>query len=198
MHEAAICVKLTVKRFAGFFSNIHWSNMTYLLECVILQRWIFFCNSLFYTRNVGLIAFYLQQAVEKSTRKNLKDVDQAESEEIISNLVYPAVVQCEKEALKIGNWRYGKDDVLLQIHGWFYMSWMSTKFDSFDKVFVPIGTVFYAQVVEICHFEQYLIEVLKYLICWVLHYWFNCLEGKIRTTILLQHTTRHSFEQKLK
>ena len=74
--------------------------------------------------------------------------------------VVPAVEQSIKDCSSVGNWRDEKDYVLMKIHGWFFMSWMTTKLSLTGEIFLPIGTLFYSEILRMCQFQEYLIQVL--------------------------------------
>ncbi len=119
-----------------------------------------FSNSLFCTPELGLIKFYLKQAAEKSTLTCLKDIDKSECRKLVFEFIVPAVQQSVKDCSNVGNWRDEKDYVLLKIHGWFFMSWMMTKFGITPEMFLPIGTGFYLEILRMCQFEKYFTQVL--------------------------------------
>ena len=119
-----------------------------------------FNSSLFCTPELGLIKFYLKQAVEKSSLKSLKEIDYSESQKLVFEFVVPAVEQSIKDCSSVGNWRDEKDYVLMKIHGWFFMSWMTTKLGLTGEIFLPIGTLFYSEILRMCQFQEYLIQVL--------------------------------------
>lgn len=130
-----------------------------------------FSNSLFCAPELCLVKFYLKQALEKSSLKCLKDIDESESEKLVVEFVVPAVQQSIKDCSNVGHWRDEKDYVLLKIHGWFFMSWMATRFDMTDEIFPRIATVFYLDVLRMCQFEKYLMQVLYlYISVYVLYY----------------------------
>ena len=119
-------------------------------------------NSIFFTAELALVQFYLKQAVLKSKLKSLKDVDELESEKLVAEFVVPAVQQSVKDVSNVGNWRDEKEYVLWKTHGWFFMSWMTTKFDGGVEMFLPINTVFYLKVLALCGFEKFFIQVFHF------------------------------------
>ena len=123
-----------------------------------------FSNSLFCTPELGLIKFYLKQAVDKSSLKTLKGIDKNESEKLVSEFVVPAIEESVKDCSNVGNWKDEKDYVLIKIHGWFFMSWMTTRLGITGEIFLPIGTAFYSEILRICQFQEYLIQVLYILL----------------------------------
>ena len=123
-----------------------------------------FSISLFCTPELGLIKFYLKQAVNKSSLKTLKGIDKNESQKLVSEFVVPAVEESVKDCSNVGNWEDEKDYVLIKIHGWFFMSWMTTRLGITGEIFLPIGTAFYSEILRICQFQEYLIQVLYILL----------------------------------
>ena len=117
-------------------------------------------SSLFCTPELGLIKFYLKEAVDKSSLKCLKDIDKSVGQKLVFEFVVPAVEQCIKDCSSLGNWRDEKDYVLMKIHGWFFMSWMTTKLGLISETFLAIGTVFYSEILGMCQFQEYFIQVL--------------------------------------
>lgn len=117
-------------------------------------------NSVFCTPDLELIKFYLRQAVQKSNSKCLQNLDQTESQKLVADFIAPAVQQCVTDASTLGNWKDEKSHVLLKIHGWFFLSWMTTKLgNNSSEMVISIGTMFYLEVLRICSLEEFLIQV---------------------------------------
>ena len=120
-------------------------------------------NSVIFTAELTSTKFYVKQAVEKSSLKSLKHVEETESEELVAEFVVPAVQQSVKDVSNVGNWRDEADYILGKIHGWFFVSWMTTKFGDGIEM-LPVGTVFYLKVLTMCGMEKFLIQVFFYFL----------------------------------
>lgn len=120
----------------------------------------FFSSSFFCCKELSLVKFYLQEAIENSSLKCLKALGKVECETLAVDFVAPAIEQIKNDVSNVGNWRGERDSVFLKVHGWFFMSWMTTRFGITGEMFLPISTELYLQILRVCHFEKHLIQVL--------------------------------------